>query len=72
MPPFLQAKLVDPLLNSRDFDGRASNHNRRNHWGTALEPQQLAHVCFHVSNFDLPANREAIGTTARNQGWTLS
>ena len=43
-----------------------------NHWGTALEPQQLAHACFHVSNFDLPADREAIGTTARNQGWTLS
>jgi 2-polyprenyl-3-methyl-5-hydroxy-6-metoxy-1,4-benzoquinol methylase len=43
-----------------------------NHWGTALQPQQLAHACFHVSNFDLPADREAIGTTARNQGWTLS
>ena len=43
-----------------------------NHWGTALEQQQLAHACFHVSNFDLPADREAIGTTARNQGWTLS
>ena len=43
-----------------------------NHWGDALDPQQLAHACFHVSNFDLPADREAIGTTARNQGWTLS
>uniref|UniRef100_UPI0040491B00 hypothetical protein n=1 Tax=Cyanobium sp. TaxID=2164130 RepID=UPI0040491B00 len=43
-----------------------------NHWGDALDPQQLDHACFHVSNFDLPADREAIGNTARIQGWTLS
>jgi SAM-dependent methyltransferase len=43
-----------------------------NHWGDALDPQQLDHACFHVSNFDLPADREAIRNTARIQGWTLS
>ena len=42
------------------------------HWGGALQPQQLAQACFHVSNFDLPADRATIGTTARNQGWSLA
>ena len=42
------------------------------HWGGALQPQQLAHACFHVSHYDLPADRATIGTTARNQGWSLA
>jgi len=42
------------------------------HWGGALQPQQLAHACFHVSHYDLPADRATIGTTARNQGWNLA
>jgi cyclopropane fatty-acyl-phospholipid synthase-like methyltransferase len=43
-----------------------------NHWGSALQPQQLAHACFHVSHYDLPADRGAIGTTARKHGWALN
>jgi ubiquinone/menaquinone biosynthesis C-methylase UbiE len=42
------------------------------HWGGALQPQQLAHACFHVSHYDLPADRATIGSTARNQGWNLA
>ncbi|MCP9903519.1 class I SAM-dependent methyltransferase [Cyanobium sp. BA5m-10] len=42
------------------------------HWGGVLQPQQLAHACFHVSHYDLPSDRAAIGTTARNQGWSLA
>jgi ubiquinone/menaquinone biosynthesis C-methylase UbiE len=42
------------------------------HWGSALQPQQLAHACFHVSHYDLPADRATIGSTARNQGWNLA
>jgi ubiquinone/menaquinone biosynthesis C-methylase UbiE len=42
------------------------------HWGSALQPQQLAHACFHVSHYDLPADRATIGSTALNQGWNLA
>ncbi|MCP9805500.1 class I SAM-dependent methyltransferase [Cyanobium sp. T1B-Tous] len=42
------------------------------HWGGALQPQQLAEACFHVSHYDLPADRATIGTTALKQGWALS
>lgn len=69
---FLWADIFrEPAESVDDFRLRYTQR-MSNHWGDALDPQQLDHACFHVSNFDLPADREAIRNTARIQGWTLS